>query len=428
MVELIFLTKGGITMNKKPNIIFMICHDLGQHLNCYGIDTVSSPNIDRLAAEGVKFENSFCTAPHCSPSRASVITGRYPHSNGVVGLAHGAFKSFLKEDERPLTVLLKEEGGYETYSFGVEHATSDVSVLKYTKTFRCGPENMQKPDCRDIVTNFEKFIIERNSEAPFFAQLGFFEPHHPYEHGGVHPDYERGVKAPAYMADSDKVTIHELAMYQGAIRKLDASVGDILRVIEENLDMENTWVIFTTDHGSAFPRAKLTLFDAGINTALIMKYKGESIQGGKVYEECISNVDILPTILEKLGIQIPDKVQGNSFWKLLNGQEYEKQTEIFSEMTYHETYKPMRSIRTKHYKLIVNFEVTKGFEKSIELYDLKKDPLERNNIADIPENQEIVKQLARRLHEWMLQTEDPLLDGPIPSCAFIERMNKFKSL
>jgi len=435
-------------VKKKPDIIFITCHDLGKHIGCYGQETVNSPNIDRLAGEGIKFRNSFCTAPHCSPSRASIITGRYPHSNGVIGLSHGGFRSMLKPCERPVSIILKEQAGYETCLFGLQHATSNTDFLKFDRKFPPDTGYVNTIECSDVVNYFNEYIKNRKSNKPLYAEINFFEPHNPYDFGGTTADTEKGVKVPPYIADIPE-SRSRVAAFQGAIKKADWAIGKIIEIMEKCMDITNTWIIFTTDHGPALPFAKCTLYDPGIMTALIMKYDGKGINSGNAYDAMISNVDILPTILEGIGTATPDNVQGRSFWNLLKGKGYTKRQEIFAEKTYHETYDPVRAIRTKNNKLIINFEnltigsnywegrnsikigmaTDKRFNKSkdfLELYDLENDPLERTNLAGNREYKNIEDELTEKLYEWMKGTCDPLLEGPVPSATYTERIGILK--
>ena len=432
-------------MKHKSNVIYLICHDLGQHIGAYGINTVHTPNLDKLAAQGVMFENSICTAPQCSPSRAALMTGRYPHCNGVVGISNKGSYESLNPDEKPM-VNIFAENGYDTFKFGQQHATYKEEMLNFMKRH-------PGKDCRDVARDFESFIYGRKTEEfskPFFAHIGFAEPHRPFDYGGISPDKSLGVIVPPYLEDTEAAR-EEFALYQGAIRKMDESVGKILDCLDTCGFGENTLIVFTTDHGSPFPFAKCTLYDAGIKTVLIMKYNRKGISGNKIYKELISNVDVLPAILEATNIEIPQRVQGKSFWPLLTGGMYEKRTEVFAEMTYHKYYDPMRAIRTERYKLIYNFEhnpkimipgdseggpvaletIQKlcGAKKEyIELYDLKDDPYEKENLAEDTSYNNIKTDLLGVLYQWMQDTSDPILDGPIPSAAYVDRLRVFKEM
>jgi N-sulfoglucosamine sulfohydrolase len=227
---------------------------------------------------------------------------------------------------------------------------------------------------------------------------------------------------------------------------MDAAVGRILTALEALRLEQNTWVIFTADHGIAMPRAKGTLYDPGIEIALLMRWPEAILTGGDAVTELLSNVDVVPTMLEGLGLPLPDNLQGRSFWPLLAGGDYVPRTEIFAEKTFHTYYEPMRCIRTDAHKYIVNFEVSTAVDvpadvrqaptyplmskeldrvrDHVELYDLREDPLERSNLAGRAEVAEPEESLRRRLLEWMRETQDPLLDGPVASPYYHEALRK----
>ncbi len=226
----------------------------------------------------------------------------------------------------------------------------------------------------------------------------------------------------------------ELAMFHGSLKLLDENVGIMLDCLREQGLEDNTIVVFTTDHGAAIPRAKSTLFDPGIRTATIMR--GPGIPKAKTFCELLSNVDLLPTLLELAGGEASPVMQGRSFAGLLQGKEYTPRTEIFAERTYHDDYDPMRCIRTQKWKYIKSFEprlvisLPADIERSPagqaltpddltprapeELYDLENDPNEFNNLAFDLRYKEVRDDLESRLHRWMVETEDPILKGPIP--------------
>lgn len=417
---------------KKTNIVLITCHDIGQHLGCYGVKTVSTPSIDSFASEAVRFKNSFCTSPQCSPSRASIYTGRYPHNNGVMGLTHYNFAWDLNSDERHLAVLLKN-AGYQTSLIGIQHETRYPEKIGFDNF-----NSIEHPVCERVAEDCVDYICKHKLDnQPFYLQVGFFEPHRKFDFGGAVADTENGVYVPSYLVD-DEAAKNEFAEFQGAIRKVDGAVGKIFNAIKENGLYDNTIVIYTADHGIPFPRAKCSLYDAGIEVPFIIRCPEKGHQAGKVYEQMISNIDYLPTILDLIGLPIPTNVQGLSFASLLNGSEYKEREEIFAELTYHDYYNPMRCIRTKKYKLIANFStspsimnpsqayhaatITKqpadpaySYKDYIELYDIETDRDEFCNICEMPEVDEIKKELCGRLLKWMTQTNDPLLNGAVPS-------------
>ena len=418
-------------MNTQPNVLIVHCHDLGHHLGCYGKPCVSSPNLDAFAASGVRFVNSFCTAPSCSPSRAALFTGRYPHNNGVMGLCHWNFAWDLNPGEKHLAQILRE-AGYETAAFGALHETRSGPVRAGYDRF------IGHADAITATDNAIAFLRQRQTDKPFYLSVGYFEPHRVAPAGNpggdqdfigshIQPDASRGVEIPGYLADTPG-TRRELAELQGAIRHADAQFGRLLKAVDE----QNTLVIFTSDHGIAMPRAKCSLYDPGIEVALLVRWRGW--QGTR--DELVSNIDIVPTVLETLGLPVPANVQGRSFAPLLAGHPYTPRTEIFAEMTYHDYYDPRRCIRTATHKLIANFTTAPAFmdpsqswrprsdtvvpqnhalsyHEHIELYDLRHDRWEHVNLAKQPGQAGVRRELLSRLRRHLIETDDPIRHGAV---------------
>jgi N-sulfoglucosamine sulfohydrolase len=414
------------------NLILIDCHDLGQHLGCYGWQSVPSPNLDALAAAGVRFTNSFCTAPQCSPSRAALYTGRYPHANGMFGLAHPPFNWRLHPDEVHLARHL-QQAGYLTAQIGVQHVTGhDVASVR-----ALGFDQVTPAETAAAIADQAVAFLRAQPRRPFFLNIGFPEPHRD-AHGRYNqalPDASRGVEVPPYLPQSAAARL-EFAELQGVIGALDTAVGRIWQAMQELNLVDETWLIFTVDHGLAMPRAKCTLYDPGLQTALIMLAPGLGLAGGRVCDELVSNVDLLPTVLEMLGVTIPERVQGRSFAGLLRRQHHAPRAYLFAEKTFHTAYEPQRAVRTTRFKLIWNAETgimnvpgdimhSPIYPEMIdqvvverppfELYDLEEDPLEFTNRCNDPRYAEVFADLRRRLWAWMQETGDPLLDGPLAS-------------
>jgi arylsulfatase A-like enzyme len=434
---------GTSSSPARPNIVLLHCHDMGRHLNCYGIDTVESPNLDLLAAQGVLFERNFCTAPQCSPSRASIFTGRYPHSNGVMGLTHADFAWDLHAGERHLGQILKA-GGYATAGVGVIHET-------HSGAQRCGLDDYV-PSARAAqmadaaIAMLTRLAAQRDK--PFYLQAGCIEPHR--LHGAdpaadlgflgteLRPDSSRGIRVPPYLRDTPGARA-EFAELQGAVRHMDAQMGRVLAAIGKLGLERNTLVIFTTDHGIAMPRAKCSVYEPGLQTAFILRLPSRrGWHGGTRHKALVSNIDCLPTILDAAGLPVPEEVQGRSLAPLLDGRTFQARDAIFGELTYHDYYDPRRSVRTETHKLIVNFSNAPAFmdpsqswrprtdtvvppnrafayHPSIELYDLVKDPWEQRDVARDPANAGVLAALRSRLRKHMEETRDPLLSGAPPS-------------
>lgn len=432
---------------ERPNILLIHCHDLGQYIGCYGLRTVQTPNLDAFAAAGVRFANSFCTSPTCSPSRASLFTGRYPHSNGVMGLCHASFDWDLNPEERHLAQILGQAG----------YATSAVGVLHETRSGpgRCGYQDYDPASwgfaSQAVGAAIERFKRFRAGPArPFFLSVGIFEPHRvpaphtdpPGEHGFVTPEFtpdeSLGVQIPGYLRDTPGVR-QELAGLQGAVQYVDAQFGRLVAAVRD-LGLEaNTLIIFTADHGVAMPRAKASLYDPGIAVSLLLRLPSRSgWHGGLAPASLVLNIDLLPTLLDMIGLPVPPGVQGRSFAPLLDGGAYTPRQEIFAEMTYHDYYDPRRCIRTEEHKLIANFTTAPfymdpsqrwrpladttspanragAYHPHVELYDIRHDAWELANLSGNPEHDQTQRHLLRRLRRHLEETQDPILRGAILS-------------
>jgi N-sulfoglucosamine sulfohydrolase len=418
----------------KPNIVLITCHDLGKHLGCYGQETVNSPVLDALARQGVVMDRAYCTAPQCSPSRSALHTGRHAHANGVMGLTHEPFNWRLYSGEKHMARLL-QEAGYETALIGEQHLSHNPRELGY--------DVVQAAKTATAVAEAAVTFLHthRGAERPFYLEAGFVEVHRPYDWGGATPDSSRGAQVPAYLPDLPAAR-EEFAALQGAIAALDRAVGQIVGALAENGLMENTWLIFTVDHGLAMPRAKGTLYDAGLGIALIMQWPAAGLSGGRRYAQLVSHVDLVPTLLEGIGLPLPDNLHGRSYWPLLQGDAYRENRAVFAEKTFHTAYEPMRAVRTQTHKLIVNFEVgplidvaddvrhspiyplmldrITGQRARVELYDLQEDTEEFNNLAGTAETADLEQEMVDLLVKWMQDTADPLLQGPVTSPYYRE--------
>jgi N-sulfoglucosamine sulfohydrolase len=263
------------------------------------------------------------------------------------------------------------------------------------------------------------------------------EPHRPFDQGGVAPDAARGVSVPPYLPDNAP-TREDLSGLQGAIRAADEAVGRILAALDGAGLADATLVTFTTDHGIAMPRAKCSLYEPGMRTSFLLHYPREGWRGGIRRKELISNIDLLPTVLDLAGIPVADNVHGRSLAPLLENRSYTPRDRIFGELTYHDYYDPRRSIRTATHKLIVNFSSAPAFmdpsqswrprgdtvvppnhalayHPPFELYDLAHDPWEQKDLAGDPSAAQVLQQLRSQLAEHLRATKDPILNGAVTS-------------
>jgi len=398
----------------------MTTHDIGRHLHCYGSASVVSPHLDALAGEGVRFARAFATAPQCSPSRASLATGMYPHNNGVMGLAHRGFDWELAV---PHAAAVFAMHGFESHLFGGQHVTPHPERLGFTAI-------------HPIAAAAE--VLRGSRDRRLYLEINFEETHRPYPPAGEPPS---GLEIPGYLPDIPEA-VEEMSAVERTITAMDAAAGRFLEELDRAGRSSAAFVVFTTDHGLAMPRAKCTLYDPGLEVALIARWPAGGVSGGVVDARMVSNIDVLPTLLEAAGVELPERVQGRSLT--------EGRAAIFGEKTYHSYYDPMRCIRTERYKLIRNFESAFAVEvpadiqagpifrsdpsrysrdraSGVELYDLEADPLENENLGGRPESAATEKELGDRLWDWMRETNDPLLKGPISSPYYRSAMRPANS-
>jgi arylsulfatase A-like enzyme len=418
----------------RPNVVLMICHDLGRRLGCYGLPGLQTPNFDRLAAAGIRFTQQFSTCPLCSPSRGSIVTGCYPHNVGLNGLVN---RGWDMVDGVPTLPQLLAGAGYETALFGMQHEKQNPLRMGYGRYLHAQPPHLAG-EIAPLVADY--VAARRPDDRPFFANIATFETHRPFKHARYTPDDPASVDVPPYLPDHPAVR-EDLADFHGLIHAADAAVGQILDAIERSPIGANTLFIFTTDHGIAFPRAKSTLYDSGIGTALLMRWPAH-IAAGRVSSALLSNVDLAPTILDCCNVPPSPSAQGRSYAPLLAGQGLSAgagaggRQEIFAEKTYHDVYDPRRVVRTARWSYIRNFtegpalplptDIAAGLSATAlgperdaprppeELYDLQADPHQLHNLAADPAHTDTKAGLRLRLDAWQEQTGDPLLRGVVP--------------
>ena len=410
---------------KKPNILYLHSHDTGRFIQPYG-HQVPTPNIQRLADQGLLFRKAFCAAPTCSGSRSALLTGEYPHTNGMMGLAHRGFALY---DYSHHIVHTLRDAGYWSGLIGEQHLSRDPSVLGYDHVIESDTNHV------DYVAPAAVELIAQAPPEPFFLSVGFFETHREY----FEPTSVRDALyslPPDNLPDTPE-TRRDMASYKASARSLDQGVGSVLNALDEHDLADDTLVILTTDHGLAFPGAKGTLFDRGIGVLMIMRGPGGA-HGGRVSNALVSHVDVFPTICELAGIEAPARLQGRSLLPVMRREVEDVNDAIFAELTYHAAYEPVRAVRTERWKYIRRFgdrlrpvlpNVDDSPTKDLliadgwadvelplqALHDLRFDPVEAHNLIDAPHCAEVAEEMRARLDGWMRATDDPLLDGPVPA-------------
>lgn len=303
-----------------------------------------------MAAEGILLSRAHATAPLCSPALGSMYTGRYPHSHGLMRLVHQGWE--YRSGVRTLPQIMSAAGWYSAL-FGMQHETTLPSRLGFHEY------DVSDAYCEYVVGQAAEWLRNRAAAVePFLLTAGFFETHRPYPRERYKPADHNVVKVPDCWPDTDEVR-RDFAEFYGAIAAADAAVGQLLDVLAATGLDTNTWVVFMTDHGPAFPRAMSTLFDAGTGIALIMRPPRTAGVTPRVYDELFSGVDLLPTLLGLLGIDEPADVDGVSHAQNLFASPREitpVRNEIFSAKGYHDSFDRARAIRTKEYSYIENYE------------------------------------------------------------------------
>jgi N-sulfoglucosamine sulfohydrolase len=431
----------------RPNILYLHSHDTGRYVQPYG-HAIPTPHIQRLAEQGVLFRQAFCSGPTCSPSRASLVTGQWAHSSGMIGLAH---RGFVLQDHGHHIVHTLRRVGYTSALIGVQHVATDPARIGYDRVVEVDSRGVEH------VAPAAVDFLSHDLPQPFFLSVGFSETHREFPSSDPGEDGGRGQSdryclPPATLPDTLQ-TRRDMAAFKASAQILDRGVGAVLDALDATGLVEDTLVICTTDHGIAFPGMKCNLTDHGIGVMLIMRglfgdawdrpfgsSQGEpsGFTGGRVCDAMVSHVDLFPTICELLEIEPPHWLQGESMMPLIRGEAEAIREEIFAEVTYHAAYEPQRAVRTRRWKYIRRFDgrsrpnlpncddslskevwLEHGWRErpvaSEQLFDLIFDPYEAHNLADDPTTRDVLEEMRGRMERWMRDTDDPLLQGPVPA-------------
>ncbi len=431
------------------NILYLHSHDTGRYVEPYGF-SVSTPAIQRFAEQGVTFRQAFCAAPTCSPSRAALMTGQYPHRCGMHGLASTQYGYTLHDYSRYLPRFFRGRG-YETALAGMQHVArppwaDPIAELGYDHWLNHDDQGGHQPaTTADAAVNF---LLNRNAhDRPFFLSVGFGETHRDNAHGGIAHGYDPDLIEEAEHADGrycqpppgipdTPITRADAANLCRGAERLDEKVGRVLDALDEAGLAETTLVILTTDHGLAWPNAKGNLTDQGLGVMLLLRGpEGVTWNSGRVSDALVSHLDLYPTICELAGIEPPSDLDGVSLLPLLQNEAGSLRDAVYGEQGYHcLTADPQRSIRTERYRYtrrgpgpylrIVdpgptnNWLCDLGYARSPVgqdlLYDLWFDPAQAHNLAESAEHQMVLSTLKNKLFEHMRELDDPFLTGTIP--------------
>ena len=442
-------------MAKRPNILLIVSEDHGQDLGCYGDAYVKTPHLDALACEGVRFKNAYCTQAVCSPGRSSILTGLYPHQNGQIGLSTHEYAMYGNVPNLP--GLLKPLG-YRTGLLGKLHV-KPFDVFPWDLWWNDSERiSFGKRDVHTTAKMANDFIAE-GGDTPFLLMVAARDCHLPFlrQSYGVpeHPLNADDVR-PLPFVGVDTLRIREhTADYYNCMQRLDVTVGLLMDVLRKQDKTDNTLVIFTTDHGAQFSRGKCSCYEGGLRIPMIARWPGH-IPKGNVIDSFVSQIDVLPTIMDAVGEEISSHVEGASLLPLIRDASIPWRDRVYAEWTscHAPIYYPQRSIRDERFKLIVTYrsdrpnpcaqinagtatfqshvapgtlpEEVMGASEDVrrtyaiydnppseELYDLVEDPWEFNNLADDPSYASVKGRLQAELLAWQVKTGDLLRDQSV---------------
>ena len=445
VAALTLLCAGGLlAADKRPNILIITVDDMNcDSMGAFGCKLPgTTPSMDRLAKQGLKFNYAHVQVGNCFPSRNVLFSSRYPHTSGVEGF-------FQVQNDYPVLADLMKAGGYYVAISGkVSHSTphqpygwDDVFPL----------EHIKKPQAYFDVTK-QSIEASKKAEKPFCINVNISDPHKPFYRGASDKHQPslvfkpKEIPIPGFLFDHPAVRT-ELAFYYSSVRRADDCVAKILAALDASGEAGNTMVMFLSDHGMPLPFAKTQLYHHSTHTPLIVRWPGKVKPDTVDDRHMVSAIDALPTLLDVAGIKHPKGFQGRSFAPLLEGEKQQGRDAVFKE--YNEASNRrrdiMRAVQTRQYLYIFNpwsngtrqtrtatfgtatyrtmVELGKTdpklaararlFERRVleEFYDVEKDPDALHNLIDDPEYQDQIDDLRKQLGDWMTRTDDHALEA-----------------
>lgn len=415
---------------QRPNFIFFITDDIStSDLGCYGNDVIQTPHLDRMAAEGLVFDNAYLTISSCSPSRCSIITGRYPHNTGAAEL-----HTNLPEDQPRFPGAL-QEAGYYTVRSGKHHGEQSDEVFDF----------VERGDGPGKQENWVDLLRDRPKDRPFFCWFASSDAHRGWQFTDEAPRYDPAeIEVPPFLFDGP-LTRSDLADYYHEVSRTDYYAGQLLAELERQGVADNTYFIYCADNGRPFPRCKTYLYDSGIKTPLIIWCPGR-IEPGRT-SSLVSAIDFAPTILELAGADQDPRIQGVSFAAILQDPQAVTRDYAFAEHNWHVYQNHERLVRFGKYTYIRNAwperhnlcvesdptfpageELWQAWEAGLlgprqtqalrvpqpaeQLFDVEADPHQLNNLVGSPEHAAALSELRGLLDQWAEETGDTVPENP----------------
>jgi len=415
--------------SRSPNVVLFIADDVSPDFSCFG-GQVQTPNIDALAAQGVRFDNAYVTASSCSPSRNSIITGRYPHNTGAPELHMD-----LPEGQFMFPQALKEDGYYSVLS-GKWH------MGEATRPAFDVVNDVHYPDEPTGSENWIKHLRERPKNKPFFMWFAAFDAHRPWEPDAEETPHDPAkVLLPAGIPDTPLARA-DFAAYCDEVRRFDRYVGGVLNELKQQGVYENTLIILLGDNGRPFPRSKTSLYDAGMKTPLVVSWPDGQMKEGAASASLVSAIDIAPAILEAAGLPVPPQVQGVSLLPICRDPKLKTREVLFGERNWHVQRACGRMVRKGDWVYMRDFtpgcysfqmvnhkdgayaellrlkaegkltpeqaEIFSINRPEEQLCNVADDPQQLTNQAGNPENKEKLEFFRAALSKWQEQTGDSI--------------------
>ncbi|MEG0240423.1 sulfatase family protein [Anaerorhabdus sp.] len=426
------------------NLLYLNTHDTGRAISPYGIDA-PTPTFKELAEDGTLFTHAYCCSPTCSPSRAAMLTGTYPHQNGMLGLAQRGFS--LSDPSKHLANFLKSQN-YQTVISGIQHESGwyldenadGIHQLGYDEILTVNSNQYKKDEYhlwdRENALKMVDWLKNHDRSKPFMASYGMHSTHRIYPSEIIDEIDPRYVK-PISPCDNNEDNRKDHAQFLTSAYYADQNIKLIIQALKDTNLYDETIIIYTTDHGVAIPFHKCNLTDSGIGVSLIIrnpKVKSKGI----VVDQLISQVDVFPTLCDLLGLEKPNYLEGKSFKEIFENKDAKINDVVFAEVNFHTSYEPMRCVRNNRYKYIKYYDeewnhfnlsnmdesIPKAFlmkndliskDKDLEcLYDCYYDPEERDNLINKSEYKDIIDSLRNEMIQIQIKTNDPILNGNIP--------------
>jgi N-sulfoglucosamine sulfohydrolase len=444
-----FTSAPGAEAAGRPNVILIIADDMAwDDCGAYGHPGVRTPHIDALARGGMRFDRAFVTASSCSPSRSSILTGRYPHNTGAEELHQP-----LPPEQITFVEKLKTSG-YWTAQAGKWHL-GDAVKGRFDQVREAGASGFQLatgPASRAPMVaqgvgavqsgcdQWVPVLRDRPRDRPFFLWLAALDPHRDYQEGTIpRPHRSEDAVVPPYLPDVPEVR-KDLALYYDEIARLDHYVGEVMAELDRQGEAGNTMILFLSDNGRPFPRCKTTLYDSGIRTPWIVRWPGH-VEPGSRCASLVSTVDIAPTVLGLAGIEPGPSFQGKDFSPLFKDPRAKVREFVFAERNWHDFAARGRAVRSERFKYIRNDDHTLPLTPPAdavrsptframrrlrdegrltpaqracfvhprlgeELYDVDADPHELHNLAGDPKFAEVIGPMRQALEHWERETTD----------------------